>query len=503
MPAARGGWWQAPVVAIAASLLYLTLGSDTFYKTDGTDIVRLLDDRLQGVPGALWPHPWHVGFLPALLAFRDFVYTIGLRPDFVQLGAWFSALGAGLGVGFCHAAFVRLAPAGRAIWATVCLALAPTVLLFATVVEFHGPLLLPVGIALWWTARLIERPSAWGMLVLAACCHAGFLIHGQAMFLPLWLLVLYLHRRAGWTNRRDLGLAALAGAAHVLLWWGLPRLWPAHYGFWADLASGLTAEGSTGRPQSLDFLPAILWQEWVRPLLPLSLVPIAALLVRRLRREALVFWLGAAPFVYVSVRQLVFEPEFGAYLLPMLPAAALLAASLPLPKWALATLFALTVANRATLAPFRPAEPVDRLAQEVALVAGARQPFVLVGSHRELTVVYATFGIRPERRDPLADERFLWVRAQASAPAANFTPEQAVGVEQFLKLLAAQGRAVLITRTALASLDAPRAAMLAEKATLDVPEDAAMAGPRYAAHLRARFELRPTASEQLLELVPK
>ncbi|MFM1872879.1 MAG: hypothetical protein RL398_2301 [Planctomycetota bacterium] len=499
----RSAWWQGPLVAVAAAAVFLAIGAGRFYKTDGTDIVRLLDDHLQGVPGAVWPHPWHVGYLPALAGFLDVVQALGLRCDFVALGEWFSALGAAIGLGFCHAAFVRLAPAGRAWAATLLTAAAPTVLLFASVVEFHGPVLAPLGACLWWTARQIERPSMLGMVVLAGLCHVAFLIHGQAMFAPLWLLALFLVRRDALQNPRELRFVAVLGLLHVGLWFALPRLLPSHYGFWGDLSRGLAAEGSIGRPQSLDYLPSIVWQEWLRPLLPLSLAPLAAFCVRGLRQQAVAFWLGAAPFLYVSVRQLVFEPEFGAYLLPMIPGAALLAASLPLPRKALLLLVLLGIANRVTLSPFEALEPVDDLAVAVERVAGDRVPFVLIGSHRELTVVYETLGILPRRRDPLTGERFLWVRAQASAPADKFTIEQAVGVEQFLKVLAARGRAVLITKTALASLDDPRAAMLAEKASLDVPSNEQMAGPRYAAHLRAKFELRGTASELLLELVPR
>ncbi|MCB9886800.1 MAG: hypothetical protein H6838_15010 [Planctomycetes bacterium] len=500
---ARSVLWQAPLVAVAAAAAYLATASGEFYKTDGTDIVRLLDDHLQGVPGALWPHPWHVGFLPALAWFRELLVALGLQPTFVQLGVWFSAIGAGVGVGFCHAAFRRLATIQVAWWATLLLALCPTVTLFATVVEFHGPLLAPVGMCVWWTARQIDRPSWWGMALLGVLCHAAFLMDGQAMFLPLWLLLFFLARRGARPARRDLGLAAVAGAVHLVLWLVMPRCLPGHYGFWADLSRGFAAEGSIGRPQSLDYLPAIVWQEWLRPLAPLSWLALGALAVRSLRRDAVVLVLGLLPFLYVSVRQLVFEPEFGAYLLPMLPAAALLVASLPIGRWGHLAVLLATVGNGLSLHPFGEADAVDGLPAAVAAAAGDAQPFLLVGSHRELTVVYERMGILARRRDPLREERFLWVRAQATLPVEKFTADQAIGVEQFLRLLIAQGRAVLITKTALSSLEDPRGAMLAEKATLEVLPNEAMAGPKFAAHLRARFDLQPGPDPMLYRLVPK
>lgn len=504
-PVAAGPRWQPALVAVAvsvaAAVLYLLLAGDQFYKTDGTDIARLLDDRLQQVPNSQWPHPWHVGYLPALLAFRDLLEALGLRPNFVQLGAWFSALAAAIGIGFCHAAFLRLLGSPRAWWATLLLALSPTVTLFATVVEYHGPLLAPLGACLWWTARQIERASAFGMLVLALLHHLAFVMYGQALFFPLWTLALLLWRNRHRPSLRTAWLVAFSGACHLALWWLLPRLLSEHYGFWADLTRGFAAESSIGRPQSLDYLPEILWQEWFRPLLPLSLAPLVALCLRNRRREALLFWLGLAPFLLVSVRQLVWEPEFGAYLLPLLPGAAMLAAQLPCSRKWLVVLLLLTVANRATLHPFRQPAAVDQLAAEVHRVANGKVPFVLLGSHRELTVAYETFADRAEPRGPM-ERTFLWVRPQASAPRAQFRPEEALGIEQFLKLLLSQGRVVLITKTALASLDDPKGAMLAEKGSLRVEENEAMAGPLYAEYLRRVFRVVPTDSDQLFSLNP-
>ncbi|MCC7397588.1 MAG: hypothetical protein IT455_11045, partial [Planctomycetes bacterium] len=66
--------------AILCAAVYLTFGADAFYKTDGIDIVRLLDDHLNAAPGALWPHPWHPGYLPLLAAFRRVLGWIGLHP---------------------------------------------------------------------------------------------------------------------------------------------------------------------------------------------------------------------------------------------------------------------------------------------------------------------------------------------------------------------------------------------------------------------------------------
>ncbi len=508
-PAGRGPWWE-PGVWFAGSLcLYILLAQAVFYKTDGPDIARLLDAHLQ--TAAPLGHPWHVGFLPALDGFRRLLAWGGIEPGYVQLGDWFSALGAALGVAFSLAGCRRLVPVAVARTAVLVMAVCPGILLFATVVEYHGPLLAPLGLAFWWTAVQIGRPSWVGMLGLGGLCHLAFLMHGQALFYPVWLLAFFVVRR--WSlvgnRQRDLVLAGLAGACHAGLWLVLPRLLPGSYGMWADLATGLQTEASIGRPQSLDYTPAILWQEWLWPLLPVSVLVLAAPLQRALRAEFGAFLLGLLPFLYISVRQLVFEPEYGAYVLPMVLPASLLVAEVAGTRWRRPLLASLLVGLLPIVGGQRThlAAQCDfdaAFAEAVTMAAGTSGavPFVLVGSHREMAAAYACLGVLARRRDPLTAERFLWVRENATMPRERATPEHFVGVEAYLRALHAAGRPVLITSGALASLDDPRAAMLAEKPSLDVAANATMAGPLFAQQLRQRFELLP-AAPGMLRLVPK
>ena len=491
---------------VVCALVYLALGQGTFYKTDGPDIARLLDAHLQ--TNAPLQHPWHVGFLPALEAFRRLCVALGLQPGYVQLGAWFSALGAALGVAFALAGMRRLVGATVARWASLLLACNPGYVLFATVVEYHGPLQAMLGLSFWWTAVQVARPSWWGMVVLAGLCHAAFLVHGQALFHPLWLLAFWFARRRPLgAHRRDFVWAAATGLVHAGLWWGLPRLLPGTYGMWADLGRGLATEASIGRPQSLDYTPTILWQEWLWPLLPVSVLVWCTPLRRALRMEFAAFVVGFAPFLYVSVRQLVFEPEYGAYLLPMvLPASLLVAQFVPASarRWLALSLplglLPMLLDQRVHLAAQRRFDAEWSAA--IATAAGGARPFVLVGSHRELAAAYATLPAPATLRPPLTDEVLLWVRENASMPRAQATPEHFAGVDAYLRALHASGRAVLLTATALDSLDDPRAAMLAEKATLQVAPNETMAGPLFAAHLRERFDL-VSAAPGVFRLVPK
>lgn len=487
-----------PLLWFAGALgLYLLLGEPAFYKTDGPDIVRLLDEHLQ--TGAPLAHPWHCGYLPALLGFRRLLALVGLAPGYLQLGVWFSALGVAVGVAGLRAGARLLGlPAPVARLATAALMLSPGSLLFGTVVEFHGPLLGMVGLCFWWVCGLVVQPRLWRAVVLGGLCHLAFLIDGQALFLPLWLAGFWLARRVPLRQGlRELVVPAVVLLVHAGLFLLLPRLFPAQYGFWADLTAGMREEGSIGRPQSLDYAPHIFWHEWLAPLLPLSLLVFTAPLQRALRGEFVAFAVGSAPFFYLSVRQLVFEPEHGAYLLPMVLPAALLVAQAAGPRLQRRLWPLLLVGLLPWLAEARP--PLQEAAAQdaafaaaVAQAVGAQKPLVLVGSARELASAYAR----------LAPDELLWVRSSAAMPLEQATPAHFAGMVAQLRALHQQGRAVLLTTAAMASLEDPAAAMRQEKASLKVPDNATLAGPRFASALREHFDLQPLAGG-LLRVVPR
>jgi hypothetical protein len=498
MPAAdRGPRWEPAVWFVLCLALYTALAHEAFYKTDGPDIVRLFDDHL--LRGAPLRHPWHVGFLPALEVFRRVLGVLGLQPGYVQLGDWFSAFGAALGVAAARAGMRQLAlPAATARLASLALALCPGTLLFATVVEFHGPLLGMVGVAFWWTCVVVARPTWCGFVGLGVLGHAAFLIDGQALFLPAWLLSFYLARRWGnGTHREDLARAGVAAAVHGVLFLVLPKLAPGFYGFWADMQAGLREEGAMGTPQSLDYAPTIFVQEWLWPLLPVSALVFVAPLRRALRLEFAAFVIGLLPFLYLSVRLLVGEPEHGAYVLPLVLPAALLVAQFAGTRWRapvalslLLGLWPLLGAPRTHLAS--QAEFDAQFARGVAAATGAHKPMVLVGSARELAAAYAR----------LPADELLWVRLSATKPRDATTAVDLQVTAAWLRSLHEAGRAVLITGNALGSLEDPAAAMRAEKAALQVPANETLAGPLLAQHLREHFDLLPAAPD-LLRLVPK
>ena len=304
--------------------IYLSLASPTFYKTDGPDLFWLFDEHRQ--------HPWHLGYLPLFRAWHWLLHCFAADVSLMRVGTSFSALGMALSVAAFVAGLQRLPiSAGRRDTAAFLLAAGPAALLYATVVELHAPLMAAAGLAFWWTAVQVQRPSWWGMVVLGVLTHGCFVMHSSGLLLPGWLLPFFLARR--WpATRRDVLLAMVAGLVHALLWFALPRLFPSYYGLHADLTAAFAKESSINRPQTIDYAGEVFVQEWLWPLLPVSVLCSAAVLRRELRADLVAFGIGFVPFLYLCVRQLVHEPENGAYLLPMTMPAALLTAQALRPR---------------------------------------------------------------------------------------------------------------------------------------------------------------------------
>lgn len=468
------------LLALAALLLYVLLGQRVFYKTDGPDLVWLLhQDNLH--------HPWHVGYLPVMALLRWCLEWTGI--SLLRLGELFSACGVAVAVLALHSAQRVLGTSRQqAAFAALLLALSPGCLLFATVVEFHGPMLGMATASMWWTARMAVRPTVAGMALLGVLTHGAFLLHGSAVLLPALLLpwFLALRMREG-LQRRDLALAFLAGAVHSLLFLLLPKVWPSFYGDYADLAGAAQREGSIGRPQSLDYTPRILLLEWLLPLLPLSVAFLPALRRRELRLETVALLLGLLPFLYVCVRQLVFEPEYGAYMLPLLPLCARLTAAV----WSRPWLWAMVLLSGAGgiwhVLHLESQGLIGQLAwrKELGEAAAGAEPYALLDTHRELCWAFATLEAGHGPADPRS--QFLYVRPVAMSPRATFVPAHLERAMQHLLERRRSGRALLITTDTIRALEDPFAEAKSEKATVAVPPSEEVCGPLYLAALRERF----------------
>jgi hypothetical protein len=321
-------------------------------------------------------------------------------------------------------------------------------------------------------------------------------MHGSAILLPALLLpwFLALRRRHGpWTGR-DWALAVVAGLMHSALFFMLPKFPPlqSFYGDYADFAAAARREGSTGRPQSIDYTPEILWQEWLFPLLPLSVSFLPAFLRKTLRLEAAALMVGFAPFLYLCVRQLVNEPEHGAYLLPLLPVAARLTALVWEKVWLAVMVLGSAAGGLYQLLHHEATEQADqnRWYQEVVIAASGAAPYALIDTHRELCWAFCTLPAGHDPTDPRC--QFLYARPIAMSPRTELVP---AAIDQALKYLLDQhqrGRALVITAATIRALDDPRDQALREKATLQVESAAEFGGPLYLAAMRDRFTFVPT-----------
>ncbi|MAE76494.1 MAG: hypothetical protein CMJ85_06475 [Planctomycetes bacterium] len=311
-------WGEAGVVFVGFLLVYLTLGQSVFYKGDGPWIVKRLIDGSTD-------YPHHKLYMPMLVAFGDLVAPLGMTP--YRTGVVFSAVGSALGVCLAHVAFRWLVP-GRAWLATLLLGLCPAVLLFATVVEFHGVLLGFAGIAFLLAAHLAIKPGWIVAVALGIATSVAAGVHSSGLVLPGVLLPWFLARR--WhigTRQHDLLLCGIAGALHLGGAFLLAK---------PDQATHFLETGFS-HPQGIEHLPGILHVEWLTAFFPLSIVVFAAAFRRGLRLQLLAFVIGMAPYLYAALRLLVGDAEFGAYLLPLAFVAALLTA-IALPRLATALL---------------------------------------------------------------------------------------------------------------------------------------------------------------------
>lgn len=473
------GWF------VGCAVFWIAVGADVFYKTDGPDLLRLLHEGN--------PHPWHVGYLPLLSLWRDLLGAVGIELSLLRLGTSLSAVGAAAGVAFVRAAAGRLSSRRCAELATALVALNPATMLFATVVEFHAVQFAAVGAATWWAVRTAQarwsRPAMVGAMVgLAVLTHAAFLLHSSGLLLPAWVLPFWcaVRLREG-GSVREWWLPAIAGAVHLALWLALPQVFVAFYGVHGDFRRAYSMETSIGRPQSIDWTPVIFAQEWLRPLAPISVLCVLAALRRALRLELLALGIGLVPFLYLCVRQLVFEPENGAYLLPLVPAAALLTArSLPRPPAygiavaALSVVLAVSVRHREL-----PGEGSYKAFVAALRAAAAGQPFfALLGRHDEMAIAYARL---------VPDRDFVWIRSQATMERELYAPQMWQATAAGLRVLEGQGRVLLATQGALDWLRDPAAMRLQEKAALAPIPNERFAGPLVLQDLERTFELVPAA----------
>ncbi|MFQ5503562.1 MAG: hypothetical protein ACE5F1_02060 [Planctomycetota bacterium] len=307
---------DSTLLTVAALLLFLLLGQDSFYKADGQGLVLALEH-------GEWRHHLHALYLPIVHGLAWILAPLELGTFRVATVA--SAGGTALGVFFLHrAALERGLSRVDALLAVLFVALSPAVLFFATVVELHGPFQAFAGLAWLGVSRLDRHARTSAAVGLGAATGLAALAHGTGHLLPAlllpWFFARQLSRRVA--LRRILTLAGIALGAHVLLTLAAALLFlllgiptgnlPAFLEFYVENLAGP------------DNIPHTLFGEWLVPFLPLSLLWIPALFERTPRVEAAAF--GASLVLYLAAAFLLVGrgDEYGAYLLPLAYGAACL-----------------------------------------------------------------------------------------------------------------------------------------------------------------------------------
>lgn len=316
------------LVAVGSLLLYCLLHREALHPPDSHRYLQ------QVFHGDVVSH--HFLYLRCAVVFARMTMPFGL--DVFASMLLFSALGASLAAAVGHRALLCLSlDRTRAHLGAWIAATCPGVLYFATTVEIHAPFLLLANAA-WWSAAAASDASARRNLPgavrtgVVTALAAGFHATGHALLGPLVLLL--------WLRGRRIVDAAVVVATHGVAIWllavvvtgGTQSLRASAGTLGGGVLSGLFVRDAFG----------ILWNEWLRAFLPVSMVGLYTLVAGPVRRDSLLVHLALVPYLVIAVAMLKGIVEYGAYVLPMaLPLAWLSVRALPLRLAALCLLIGL------------------------------------------------------------------------------------------------------------------------------------------------------------------
>lgn len=409
-------------------------------------------------------HHIHYLFMPVVDAMHRALRPLGFTPHETLLLA--SNLGGALGVFALHRAGVRLG-LGRvdALVAALLVAATPAVTFFGTVAEIHAVFFAFAGVACWQWARFLARPRAGAVCLLGATTALAAAVHATGHLLVVMLLALtvgLLGRRAAPLWR----LALLGVVVHGVASVGLDAsLRPIDVDVQRTGVIGFLWRCLAQLPVGWNIL-ADVWREWLRPFLPLSVVPIAALGRHRTRRFACGWWVTALVFFAITVVLLFGKlVERGAYHLPLAwPAALLVLALLPRAWQVVMLLLAVALSTFDVFAHDHPHEN-PRLVADLRAAAEQEKLFVLCADDAEY---------QPLLRDlpSVASCPLMWIGQMVVEGYDAF----ATHLDTLLDQQIAAGYSVLISERAFAWLSA-------------VPEPTVARYMRE--HLPARYDVEP------------
>ena len=356
-----------------AFLVYAVLRQDCFYRHDGWGFFTAID---QGQPF----HSAHPFYLPLTRAWCGMLAILGIG-TFAAAGL-FSAFGTAVGVAIHALSLRRL---GRTDWVlgTAWVALCPAVLFFSTVVEIHGVFFAVASLSFYLTVVLVDTKSPLTAGALGCSLTVGFFVHTSGILLPLLYLPWYL-RRARWDGRLigtavAAGVLALFSFAYLLRSVG-GRKGPPSFGSAEDVLGSL--QNIAAESHRFD---DVLWTEWLWPFFPVSLLIVIALFWKKWRFDGAVLLLTLLPYLVTCMLLLQETSETGAYLLPWILPASVLALDLLRPKTAYFVVFCGALFGvRGIISHERTREVDPEWANSVAQTCGDESSYVMIWDDGEM-----------------------------------------------------------------------------------------------------------------------
>ncbi|MCB9872380.1 MAG: hypothetical protein H6837_21175 [Planctomycetes bacterium] len=461
--------WLPWGVAALCGLVYLGLGQGALYG-DGVGILlelhehHALDSRAHFLYGpivvGLWRmmEPWGVS-----------LYRVALAA---------SALGTAVGVGCLLQASRALFDGWRpAVWCAVLVATCPSVLFYATVVEHHGVFFAFAGLALLAMVRLAVRPGVGRAVSFGISTALAALTHATAHLLPWVGVALFPLLVRGDSPklplRRVLLLAAVVACTHLAVATGTLGLLRA-LGL-ASASVGFAAERLVQLVERdlprLVHTPDKVLREWLWPFLPVSIGCLLALRRRSERRLAVVLQLLVLPYAMLTA-VLVYDDEFGAYILPLAWPAAVLTVRTIHGRWLPLLLVAAALVGGVRLWRHETISCTRQAARALTAERGERDLFLLPVTTEDLELCFVGLPGVPFYYLPQL------VRYPREAVQA-FLPQLDPQLDQRIDAELAAGRTVVLTESGRLALRSASAATVS-------------GAPRLVAdHLEARYRTDP------------
>lgn len=467
---------------LATAALYRAMGHRALHGFDVHYLLRVIDAG-EGISGR------HVLYVPAARAVKR---LLGLEPYDAMLvtSAAFVALGV---VSVYWACRLARATNAQAWVATVMAASLPGVLHFATVAEING---LAFGMeSLAWVVffAVIRAKSpaalALGFVAVGATTGLSAGLHAIGHLQPLvFALVLLVGIGPGRFGAR-LGWIAITLAAHAFI-------------NWASVSGIASAQEAIDRNSTVvrnlapwvtaDQVPRILWQEWLYPLAPLSVLFLVGARSRERTDRRLTLAVGLCAIASWGVSLILLGPlyaterylpgqvlaEFGAYVFYLIvPGTLIIARTLPL-RGAAAIAALTVILGLLHWHSWKRADYREELAAAIRSQAEHTPSHFLVGGHDELTPLVQT---APQTHYRSVYELALeLLRTNEQNPAAA-----TLWFDFEFAKAQAEGATWHVTPGALQQLDA----------------DPLPALNQLADHLRKRYALRPIPEAQGLQSV--